>query len=181
MLGDKRPNLDQRRSEAERPLSTSLPRSAVSEPIATPDSRPAGSRGGAAGRQPPNCGHPKLVAQSVMRIRDLSIVLFVAATACGRPPSPTARCPELVGLSSRIPSDDAQVALKAGDHRLLSLGGFSSVAPGADSRKGNQWHFRQLSGTTDSETRACLDLRPLAENYARLYNQAVLARSGNGS
>lgn len=115
-----------------------------------------------------------------MRRLALSLIFLWAVTACHRPPPPTARCLGLIELGARKPAVDAEAALKAGDRRLLSLGGYAAVAPGAETRKGDGRKFRMLKGTSDVETRACFDLRPAAKRYARLYNQAILARVGNG-
>jgi hypothetical protein len=113
-----------------------------------------------------------------MRARAITSLLLVWLTGCHTQPAPIARCRELVRLSERNAAADARSALKAGDSLLLSLGGFSPVTPGAEDRTGNL-RFRQLPGTTDSETPACLDLRPIAERYAKLYNQTIVAGIGD--
>jgi hypothetical protein len=115
-----------------------------------------------------------------MKARHLSILLLVTAGCHHRVP-PTKGCEELVGPHLHDPVADATAALKRGDARVLTLGGFSPETPGAGAQNTTKLPKRRLQGTSDVELPACLALRSAAENYARRYNQVILAQSSNGA
>jgi hypothetical protein len=80
-------------------------------------------------------------------------------------------------LEGHDPRDDAAKAFNAGDKRLLELGGYAPVVPGAESpyRFPPGTTFRMLEGTSDTTTEACYAIRHEAEAYAKSYNQKMLA------
>jgi len=80
-------------------------------------------------------------------------------------------CPELAKLRRANPVRDAEAAASRGDHRLLMLGGFVGVVPGAER---TSVPTRMLEGTGDANTNACDAMRPIAENYALAYNRTML-------
>jgi hypothetical protein len=67
---------------------------------------------------------------------------------------------------------DARAAYEKGDTRLLELGGFGTEVPGAPNNSGPT---RELKGTSDTETEACLQERSEAEHYATRYNAEMSA------
>jgi hypothetical protein len=82
-------------------------------------------------------------------------------------------CPELTKLGRANPVADAEAAILRGDRRLLMLGGYVGVIPGAE---GTSAPTRMLEGTGDANTSACDAMRPVAEKYALAYNRALLQR-----
>jgi len=80
-------------------------------------------------------------------------------------------CPEVAKLGRANPSTDAAAAASRGDYRLLMLGGYVGVVPGAE---GTSAPTRMLEGTSDTNTSACEVMRPVAEKYALAYNLALL-------
>lgn len=82
-------------------------------------------------------------------------------------------CPELEKLGRANPVADAGAAASRGDYRLLMLGGYVGVVPGAERTSAPT---RMLEGTGDANTSACDALRPVAEKYALAYNLTMLRR-----
>jgi len=83
-------------------------------------------------------------------------------------------------LDRRDPQEDAAKAFRAGDKRLLELGGLAPTVPGAEGGDGTYRFlpgttFRMLYGTSDTTTEACSAVREKAETYARSYNEKMLA------
>jgi hypothetical protein len=82
-------------------------------------------------------------------------------------------CPELEKLGRANPVIDAEAAASRGDYRLLMLGGYVGVVPGAEQTSAPT---RMLEATGDANTSACDALRPVAEKYALAYNRTMLQR-----
>lgn len=81
-------------------------------------------------------------------------------------------CPALAKLARADPIADAQAASARADHRLLILGGYVGVVPGAE---GTSAPTRMLAGTSDVNTDECERMRPVAHRYAHAYYAAILS------
>jgi hypothetical protein len=88
------------------------------------------------------------------------------------PGAEASRCPGLEKLKSADPVADATTALAHGDHHLLMLGGYAGTVPGGE---GTALPTEMIKGTSDVTTMACVELRWVAEAYARRYNATVVA------
>jgi hypothetical protein len=95
-----------------------------------------------------------------------AVAVICTVAAC----SDVERCPSLEKLKSADPVADATAALARGDRNLLMLGGFVATVPGAEGATGPT---KSIEGTSDTTTRPCNELRPVAESYARKYNATV--------
>ena len=105
-------------------------------------------------------------------IRPIVAVAFaVAVAACGS----KAQCPSLDRLGRADPVADARAAVSRRDCHLLMLGGYVGSVPGGElSLRAGQ--AQMIPDTGDVITnRDCPKLRPVAERYARKYNETVLA------
>jgi hypothetical protein len=105
-----------------------------------------------------------------MKVPALIMLAVALLTACRGPETKVAGCPPLERLQHADPKADAADALSKGDRRLLSLGGFVGVVPGAEQ---TTKPTRQIDETSDTVTPSCAALRGVAERYARTYNEAI--------
>jgi hypothetical protein len=97
-----------------------------------------------------------------------SIVLLAAVACTDR----TANvCPELSTLLQQDPVQNATAAIRAGDNRLLAIGGLVGSTPGVQS---SALSTRELPGTSDTESAACKRYRSAARDYAYRYSQTVV-------
>ena len=81
-------------------------------------------------------------------------------------------CPELASIIHGNPIEDAQQAFAAGDHRLLSIGGFVGTTPGGGSE---DMPSREMPGTSDTASAACRAHSADAVMYATSYNKTMLS------
>jgi hypothetical protein len=110
------------------------------------------------------CGH---------RTRLIIAALAIAGLAMSCSASKGSECPELASIIRGNPIQDAQRSFAAGDHRLLSLGGFVGTTPGAESEDRPS---RELPGTSDDMSgAACRAYGVDAERYAKSYNKTMIA------
>jgi hypothetical protein len=124
----------------------------------------------------------------------LSVGFAALATGCHSQPQPTENaasavvgkffepelCPEMKKLKLSDPVADARLALRRGDARILMLGGFAGEYPGVPRSRLTSTlsgSAVMLPGTSDSGDHTCFgpDARDIAEQYARAYNQVILA------
>lgn len=112
----------------------------------------------------------RLPLRSLVRFGVLAAGIGLAALFVWRPWEESfAGCPAIDKLKSADAATDARDAVSRGDFHVLALGGFVGTIPGG----GDPRLSFVMEDTTD--TTNCFQVRPIAEDYARVYNKTVMS------
>jgi hypothetical protein len=82
-------------------------------------------------------------------------------------------CPSIDRVQFADAHADALSAMRRGDNHLPMLGGYVGTVPGGEN---SSLPNLMMDGTSDTDTVACGRARPVAEQYARKYNETVVSQ-----